>query len=592
MSIEQLNSDLGMTQKFKVVFLTCSYKRPKITEIFLKSLEDVQKKLTNYFEFINIVVDSEETNLSVFSKSNTFNYNNFTNYPISNKWNYGLSLCEHIDFDYVFIIGSDDLIDDKLMIKYHELMIYGYDYFGITDLYFHDSETNKLFYWAGYDLNSGRMGETIGLGRCISKTIVSQFNFKLWDNGINSGLDRSMEYKIKKIPNLKYTSIRLENNYFACDIKSDYNIGKLNSYSNLKLTSKKGDDIKIINPILSIIIPTFNNTDYINECLSSIIKSIKSLDCEILVGIDNCEDTLNLIKYKTFDSRIRFFFFQKNVGPYIVKNTLVKNSNSDTILFFDSDDVMCEHMIEEILRLQSFNDFVRPKYVNFSGVIPTNNNQINNGKLFGEGVFSIKKSIFLTMNGFEEWRTSADTEFMNRLYKNGRKSINTPTVLFYRRIHEDSLTQSKQTGYGSRVRTDYNNLIRNKTNFGPLNRLSMGSFYEILVDSFEPIKIFDETKYYKQIVRDTVNSILNRDKLPKIEIDYTSINKIVQKQGVYIPINNIKPIRENKPIDRTKIIEIRKDSLLQKSREFGDVKKNRKNTHPNIFSKNGRRKNS
>lgn len=591
MSIEQLYINSETTSKLKVVFLTCSYKRPKITEIFRKSLEQVQKNLTNYFEFINIVVDSENTNLSVFSGNNNFDYYNYTNTPISNKWNYGLSLCENLDFDYVFIIGSDDTIDERLMIKYHELMVSGYDYFGITDLYFLDSETKKLFYWEGYDLSSGRMGETIGLGRCISKMVISTLNFKLWDNGINCGLDKSMEYKIKKLPNLKYTTIRLEEKYFACDIKSDFNIGKLNSYHNLKLTSNKGGTINVINPSLSIIIPTFKNTEYIIECLLSIIKSIKSLDCEILVGIDNCEDTLEFIKGKTFDSRIRFFFFQKNVGPYIVKNTLVNKSNSETILFFDSDDIMCENMVEEVLKLQTSNDFVRPKYVNFNGPVPSNINSVNNGKLFGEGVFSIKKSIFMSMNGFEGWRTSADTDFMSRLYKNGRKSTNTMAVLFYRRIHEDSLTQSKQTGYGSRIRSDYNNLIGSKTNFGPLSRLLMGPFYEILVDGIEHVEVFDEIKYNRQVVRDTVNSILNRNKLPKTEIDYNSTNKIIQKQGVYIPVNNIKSIRENKPIDRTKMTEIGKDSLLQKSREFGDVKKNRKNTHPNIFSKNRGRKN-
>ena len=598
--IQGMNFKLKTIPKFKVVFLTCSYKRPEITKIFLNTLEQTQKKLTNYFDFTNIVVDSDETNLSVFRNSNIFNYYNYTNKPVSNKWNYGLSLCKNLDFDYVFIIGSDDVIDEKLMFKYYELMESGYDYFGITDLYFLDSKTDKLFYWKGYESNSGRMGETIGLGRCISKSTISKLNFKLWGDGINAGLDKSMESKIKNLPNLKRTSISLGKNYFACDIKSDFNIGSLNSYKNLipvdkppfilDLNTNNKPKNKGSIKSLSIIIPTFSNTIFIDECLSSIIKSVGSLDCEILVGIDNCEKTLSLIKHRVFDSRIRFFYFHHNVGPYIVKNSLVMESNSETILFFDSDDVMGETMVNEILKLQSFSDFVRPKYLNFNKTVPTTNTPIGKEKLFGEGVFSIKKSIFLSMNGFEGWRTSADTEFMGRLYKNSRKSINTPTVLFYRRIHENSLTQSKQTGYGSRVRSNYNSLIGNKTTFGPLSHFSTSPFYEVSVEKLKTPEVFDEIKHKRQIVSNVLDNILNKTVPPKSSIDYNSINNVIKNKGVYNPTESIKPIRENKPIDRTKINDLRKDSLLNQAREFGDIKRKKTSFLSNIFGGNNKRK--
>ena len=197
------------------------------------------------------------------------------------------------------------------------------------------------------------------------------------------------------------------------------------------------------------------------------------------------------------------------------------------------------------------------------------------------------------MNGFEGWRTSADTDFMGRLYKNNRKSINSPTILFYRRLHQNSLTQSKQTGYGSKIRSNYNNLIRDKNTFGPLPYLCISPFYEVSIVYIEPIKpieVFDEVKHKKMVVNEVVKKILSNTNLSKTNIDYDSINKITQKQGVYVPVNHIKPIRENKPVDRTKITEIKKDSLLYQSQKFGDVKKSKKSSSPNIFSGNNRRK--
>jgi hypothetical protein len=47
---------------------------------------------------------------------------------------------------------------------------------------------------------------------------------------------------------------------------------------------------------ISVIIPTFNNVEYIDECINSIMESSKKVSIEILVGIDGCQKTLNYVK--------------------------------------------------------------------------------------------------------------------------------------------------------------------------------------------------------------------------------------------------------------------------------------------------------
>ena len=44
--------------------------------------------------------------------------------------------------------------------------------------------------------------------------------------------------------------------------------------------------------MITIITTAFNNTEYIEECLDSILTSAKNLEFEVLVGVDNCEKTL------------------------------------------------------------------------------------------------------------------------------------------------------------------------------------------------------------------------------------------------------------------------------------------------------------
>jgi glycosyltransferase involved in cell wall biosynthesis len=343
---------------------------------------------------------------------------------------------------------------------------------------------------------------------------------------------------------------------------------------------KKDDKILL----LSIIIPTFNNVKYIDECLESVIKSVKDLSCEILVGIDKCENTLNHIKLNKYDKRIRFFYFENNVGPYIIKNTLTNISKSSDILFFDSDDVMKENMIPDILSNLKFYSCVKPMYINF------NNNENHTllkdrlSKTFGEGVFAIKKNVFLNLNGFEGWRCAADSEFNSRLFKNKNSLTYTKSLSFYRRIHNNSLTSKPETGYSSELRRNYVKTMNKRKNFGPLPTLVTSFFNEIFTDNIKtPV---NESFIIKEAVLDIVNKFYSNGKKYTNEknINYESINTLQNKGGSYQPKDNVKPIRQNIPNDRNKLTEIKKGSLAEQALNLCQTHPNRRNNLPNIFS--------
>lgn len=226
---------------------------------------------------------------------------------------------------------------------------------------------------------------------------------------------------------------------------------------------------------LSIIIPSFNNVEFLDELFDSIKKNNTDTSFEVLFGIDNCELTKEYIEQNTFPDNFYFFYFTENVGPYKIKNTLAKISRYDNLFFFDSDDIMLEDCISVINDDLFKFECVKPKFANFN-----HNDKLRNldesNKLYGEGVFGIRKSIFLGMNGFEGWRCAADSDFMGRLYKKKLK-LNFPNkVLFHRRIHSSSLTMSKETGYASRLRGKYFGLSKKKNPYEPLDELSMTEY--------------------------------------------------------------------------------------------------------------------
>ncbi len=204
--------------------------------------------------------------------------------------------------------------------------------------------------------------------------------------------------------------------------------------------------------MVSVIIPAYKASKYIEECLNSIKSSIPY---EILIGIDgNCQETLNTINRLQFD--IRAFIFSDIVGPYIIKNSLLKECRHENILFFDSDDILSPNTIEGFNEKITKFDYIKLGFVNFSKYVQ---NIPKNGHILYNAVIGIKKTILLKENGFYPWKCAADTELDDRLIGKGYTSSRLEGISYYRRIHDNNLTIKKETGHGSKIRQGYVNII-------------------------------------------------------------------------------------------------------------------------------------
>lgn len=297
---------------------------------------------------------------------------------------------------------------------------------------------------------------------------------------------------------------------------------------------------------ISIIVPTFKNVDYIDECLKSIEQSNNKYMCEILVGIDGCRETLNHLKSSRVTPYTSVYYFEKNEGPYTIKNTLANIANSDNLLFFDSDDIMGENMIEYVMKSLERYVCVKPKMYNFDN---ETNKPVLNLNTHGEGVFAIKKDLFMTMNGFEPWMCAADSDFMGRLYKRKPAIIGSPSPLFSRRIHGNSLTTRKETGMRSVMRHQYAKISKNKKGHGNPDVLHTRNY--TLIDNISFFSDFDNFLQSEMMLRKnnaqlSVLSVLNKtprkviEKTIKpekttIEIGYESVGHLLNKSFPSIP---------------------------------------------------------
>ena len=207
---------------------------------------------------------------------------------------------------------------------------------------------------------------------------------------------------------------------------------------------------------VSVCITAYKTQDYIKECLDSVVNQTWFKDndnFEIIVGIDGCEQTLEYLKTIMHNYKnLKVWMMDSNKGTYITSNTIMSNAKYENIFRFDSDDIMCSNLIEEVMTHKDRCKLVRYYYKNFG----------SEKKATGcaHGTIYVKKSTFVKYGGFRPWPCSADTEIYYRL-KNLEPIKNIRQILMLRRVHETSLTHAKDTGMKSELRQKYKDFISN-----------------------------------------------------------------------------------------------------------------------------------
>lgn len=106
---------------------------------------------------------------------------------------------------------------------------------------------------------------------------------------------------------------------------------------------------------ISVIIPVFNVQEYIERCIDSIINQ-ESEDFDIeCVLVNDCtpDDSMDIVNriIRNYCGRIVFKIInhQANQGLSAARNTGIKNSNGDYVLFVDSDDRLVDGALRELV---------------------------------------------------------------------------------------------------------------------------------------------------------------------------------------------------------------------------------------------------
>ena len=101
---------------------------------------------------------------------------------------------------------------------------------------------------------------------------------------------------------------------------------------------------------VSVIIPVYNNGDYIDECLESVVNQTYN-NLEIIIINDGSTDDTekNVMNWLEKDKRI-VYFSNSNHGVSYSRNFAIEKSSGEYLTFVDADDIISPSFIESLLK--------------------------------------------------------------------------------------------------------------------------------------------------------------------------------------------------------------------------------------------------
>ena len=109
--------------------------------------------------------------------------------------------------------------------------------------------------------------------------------------------------------------------------------------------------------LVSIITPTFNSANFIEETIKSVLSQTYP-NWEMII-VDDCsgDDTEEIVsQYVREDTRIKYIRLEKNSGAAVARNKAMREAEGEYMAFLDSDDIWtAEKLSEQLSFMQEHN---------------------------------------------------------------------------------------------------------------------------------------------------------------------------------------------------------------------------------------------
>jgi glycosyltransferase involved in cell wall biosynthesis len=197
----------------------------------------------------------------------------------------------------------------------------------------------------------------------------------------------------------------------------------------------------------AVIVATWRNERWIMECVESIrAQKVSGWDVEVRIGVDGCQATSAVLSYND----VGHWYSPENVGPHVIRNSLITQAPADVYVIFDGDDVMTEGFLAALLpqvgdglawpdRQHCDADMTPMEAGPFSCV---------------NGVAAYSREAMTRLGGFRPWRIAADHDAARRARVMGIPTKRATGAVLLRRRHPNALTEARDTSLTSQRRLE------------------------------------------------------------------------------------------------------------------------------------------
>lgn len=203
--------------------------------------------------------------------------------------------------------------------------------------------------------------------------------------------------------------------------------------------------------LVSIIVPAYNEEKQIKKCIDSLLKqTYKNIEI-IVVDDGSADDTLKILN--EYNDKRLIIVSKENGGQGSARNVGIKKASGQYLMFVDSDDYVCENIVELLMNDLKQNDsdisicdlykVYDDKMVYFNNLEKFTENNVINFMLSHPGPVCrlYKKSLFINNNiFFKENAINEDLGTIPLLGLYAKKISYIHRALYYYVIHENSST--------------------------------------------------------------------------------------------------------------------------------------------------------
>lgn len=206
-----------------------------------------------------------------------------------------------------------------------------------------------------------------------------------------------------------------------------------------------------MNPVLSIVVPSYNSEHYIRECLES-LRAAKSDRVEyILIDGGSSDNTMSIVE--EYRDLFTVVISEKDKGQSDAINKGFRKATGQFLTWLNSDDVLLPEVLPPLVEyLQSTEEdcvFGNVLWFDACGEItrvaygPRRNHRLVNSHLllpFGPSAF-VRRSIWEKIGGLDlSYHYIMDIEYWWRIVRSGYQVGRVPFVVWGLRFHEESKT--------------------------------------------------------------------------------------------------------------------------------------------------------